>query len=447
LNKNEDNRLLSLIREIQETPGKALVMTTRDYLLEHARLRHDRLVAQDVSEAVSVIQLTDLGLRVRGQILYNHVHQSQLPPEEKRRFADPEVWCLVVEHRNFNPRLIEETLRLSARRGQDVAAAMLENLDDPRRVWERIVENELSDEAVHLLEVLFTFGSTGLGSLEASWHSYRKEMDQSADGRTFRRALQVLDGTMVSVERGQVTFHNPSIEDYVRFHLDAGRARLADLLKALIYEEQVHRLIGAADIADGAGILAWLREHESAVAAIIMESEGPETSLSDEDESQSTHLQWVLETADLLNSSALAAYVMSETLPPFTYYEYFSHLESLADSLSASPLIPKDYAERFRKEVAESIRSEVEISVEAGDWCQSIALRLATPDTFQSAPRTGDRGPGQVRPGGAAPTSHAAGERTAYQGPGTVEGAGGFPHGAGRPGRAAGRVRHRLQQG
>ncbi|MBA4867429.1 hypothetical protein H1V43_40470, partial [Streptomyces sp. PSKA54] len=60
-------------------------MTTRDYLLEHARLRHDRLAAPDVSDAVSVIRLTDLDLRVRGQILYNHVHHSSLPPEDKRR--------------------------------------------------------------------------------------------------------------------------------------------------------------------------------------------------------------------------------------------------------------------------------------------------------------------------------------------------------------------------
>ncbi|MEW2272044.1 hypothetical protein [Streptomyces griseofuscus] len=152
LNKNEGNRLLSVIREIQETPGKALVMTTRDYLLEHTRLRHDRLAA--LSDAVSVIPLNDLHRRVRGQILYNHVHHSSLPPDDKLRFADPKVWRPVVRRKNFNPRLIEETLRLSARRGQDVAAAMLENLDDPRRVWERIVENELTDEAVHMLEVL-----------------------------------------------------------------------------------------------------------------------------------------------------------------------------------------------------------------------------------------------------------------------------------------------------
>ncbi|GEC07181.1 hypothetical protein SSP24_48360 [Streptomyces spinoverrucosus] len=375
LNKNEDNRLLSVIREIQETPGKALVMTTRDYLLEHARLRHDRLAEPDVSDAVSVIRLTDLDLRVRGQILYNHVHHSSLPPGDKRRFADPAVWRPVVQHRNFNPRLVEETLRLSARRGQDVAAAMLENLDDPRRVWERIVENELTDEAVHMLEVLFTFRSAPLDDLEESWHWYRKEMDQAADGRTFRRALQLLDGTMVSVEQGRVAFHNPSIEDYVRFHLNVGRAHFLELIRAIVQGEQLRRLVAAGRLADGAGILAGLREHELAVAAAVREMEEDVGSgLFDEDESLSTHLKWVLETAELLDSASLAAYVMQETLSPSSHLQPISHLVSLANSLDVSPLVPQEHAERFREEVADMIHAELLESAEVGDWYRSSTL-------------------------------------------------------------------------
>ncbi|MEU3535115.1 restriction endonuclease [Streptomyces murinus] len=377
LTKNEDNRLLSVIREIQEAPGKALVMTTRDYLLEHARLRHDRLAAPEVSDAVSVIQLTDLDLVVRGKILYNHVHGSPLETDDKRRFADPELWWPVVRHKNFNPRLVEETLRLSSRQGKDIAAAMLENLDDPRRVWERIVESELTDEAIHLLELLFTWQSADLANLEKSWRRYRREMGQAADGRTFRRAIQVLDGTMVSVERGQVAFHNPSIEDYVRFHLDAGRAHFAELLKALSPNStiQVHRLVEAARMADGAGILARLQEHESLVVPLVRAmADYVWTGPSDEDDSTSTHLQWVLETANLLNSAMLAAYVMAEAPSPFTSYEHFAHLESLADSLSTSPLVPEEFAEQFWEELAEAMHWELLESLEAGDWDRSIAM-------------------------------------------------------------------------
>ncbi|MFF0161694.1 restriction endonuclease [Streptomyces sp. NPDC005263] len=375
LNKNEDNRLLSVIREIQKTPCKALVMTTRGYLLEHARLRHERLAEPDVSDAVSVIQLTDLDLRVRGQILYNHVHRSSLPPDDKRRFADPAVWRPVVQHKNFNPRLVEETLRLSSRRGQDVTAAMLENLDDPRRVWERIVENELTDEAVHMLEILFTFGAAALEDLEESWRWYREGMGLTVDGRTFRRALQLLDGTMVSVAQGRVAFHNPSIEDYVRFHLDAGRTRFPELIGAVIHGEQLHRLVAAARLADGAGILAGLRENEPALIAAVREMEEDlEAGPAYGDESLSTHLEWALETAELLGSPALASYVTRGTRLPFIHFVPLSHLVSLANALDASPLVPQEHAEQFREGVADVIHTELLESAEAGDWYRCIEL-------------------------------------------------------------------------
>lgn len=86
------------------------------------------------------------------------------------------------------------------------------------------MENDLTDEALHLLEVLFTLRTAAPDTLNESWSWYRKERGLEADDRTFRRALQVLDGTMVAVEQHEVSFHNPSIADYLRFHLDAGRA-------------------------------------------------------------------------------------------------------------------------------------------------------------------------------------------------------------------------------
>ncbi|MFJ4947043.1 restriction endonuclease [Streptomyces sp. NPDC088760] len=375
LNKNEDARLLDIIRGIQEAPDKALVMTTRDYILEHALLKHERLGAPDVSEATSVVHLTDLSLAVRGQILYNHVHHAQLPAEQKWPFADRAVWQPIVEHRNFSPRLIEETLRLAARREQDVAAAVLKNLDDPRRIWERIVENDLTDEAVHLLEVLFTLRMAAPDTLNESWSCYRKERGLEADARTFRRALRVLDGTMVAVEQHMVSFHNPSIADYLRFHLDAGRAPMAALLGALIDPVQIHSLIDAAGMADGSGILAQLKaEAERTTAAVLETAEFVEWSPSPADESEASHLQWILETAELLDSAPLAAHVVKETRLGPWHGEHVEHLVSLVDAMGGSRLIAQEDVARFAGEVADGIRRDLAEQVEAGDWYGAIDL-------------------------------------------------------------------------
>ncbi|RGP46641.1 nSTAND3 domain-containing NTPase [Rhodococcus qingshengii] len=390
LNKNEGARLVDVIREIQETSDKALVMTTRGYILEDARRKHERLGTPDISETISTVHLTDLSLGVRGQVLFNHVHHAQLAAEQKWPFADRRVWEPIVKHRNFSPRLIEETLRLAARREKDVAAAVLKNLDDPRRIWERIVENELTDEAVHLLEVLFTLRTADLGTLIESWGSYRKEQELDAGGRIFRRALQVLDGTMVAVDQRGVSFHNPSIADYLRFHVNAGRAPMALLLGALIDPTQIRTLIDAAAMADGSGILAQLKVEAERTAAAVMETlDFVATSISPEDGSKTLHLQWILETAELLDSAPLATYVVKESFDLWRG-EQFEHLVILVDAMLGSQLVAQKYAERFANEVAEGIRLTIDEDVEAGFWRDAIALyeHLAQiPGSSLSGPR------------------------------------------------------------
>ncbi|MCG6493901.1 restriction endonuclease [Kitasatospora sp. A2-31] len=375
LNKNEDSRLLAVVREIRETPGKALIMTTRDYILEHARLRHDRLAAADVTEAASVIHLTDLGLRIRGQILYNHVHNSAVPPAQKRCFADRAVWQPVVTHRNFNPRLIEETLRLAARREQDVPAAVLANLDDPQRIWERIVEHELTDEAVHLLEVLLTLQTATLSELEESWSWYRRELDRDADGRLFRRALQVLEGTMVTLDGGKAAFHNPSIADYLRLHLNAGRTRIPALLAAFVDARQLYRIIEAARLPDGGAIREQLRAApESLADAVRSTLDTVEVSLSAEDYGLAAHLQWALEAAELLDAGPVAAIVLEQTRDRVYWTSPDEHLAALAEAMRYSPLIPREHAERFGAMVDERIRDAVQDCLAAGGWGNAMDL-------------------------------------------------------------------------
>ncbi|MFJ7593479.1 restriction endonuclease [Streptomyces sp. NPDC097617] len=377
LNKNEDSRILSVIDEIQRSPLKALIMTTRDYILEHARLRHDRLTYPEIASATTVVCLNDLSLGVRGEILYNHVRRSSLSSDQKARFADPAAWRPIVQHNNFNPRLIEETLRLAprAKGGGDAVNTMMENLTDPRRVWERIVENEVPDEGVHLLEVLFTFQSAELNTLEESWSRYRRALGAAADGRTFRKALQLLEGTMLRLDDGAVYPHNPSINDYMRYHLHADRVRIRELLAACVEPRQVYSLVAAAEMADGIGILAQLKAHpQCLVDAVRNTIDRVDTSLSEEDESRASHLEWVLETAEMLGSIPLATFTLEATEYYLTPYEHHSHMVSLSNALSGSTLVSGDRVKQFRDRVSEGIRTDLMYPEEDADAFMLVEL-------------------------------------------------------------------------
>ncbi|MEW2298331.1 hypothetical protein ABZ719_37585 [Streptomyces sp. NPDC006743] len=62
---------------------------------------------------------------------------------------------------------------------------------------------------------------------------------------------------------------------------------------------------------------------------------------------------------------------------------------SLANSLSASPLVPQEHAERFVEELTDRIQAELLESAEVGDWYRSSTLY----DQLQSIPSASDREP------------------------------------------------------
>ncbi|WP_405361861.1 restriction endonuclease [Kitasatospora sp. NBC_00085] len=373
LNKNEDSRLLTVIRAIEEAPDKALVMTSRDYILEHAAQRYERLADPDVSDATAVIRLTDLSLSVRGQILYNHVDRSAVPTDQKRRFAEPEVWRPIVEHRNFNPRLIEETLRLAKRQEGDVGEAMLENLNAPRKIWERIVENQLTEEAVQILEVLFTLQSATLAELEESWSWYRQELDKGVEPRTFRSALRVVEGTMLTIDGDEISFHNPSIADYLRYHLNEGRAHIQALLGAMVDLRQLRELVGAANMADGANIRTQLMECASTVLAALHDVEDGDayfgTSLSD----LLDNLEWLLDLGDLLESQPITNYATSQLEYIGVYLDHEGQLVRFAQRLRSYQHVPMEVADQFEEKAAAAIRDELETQIEAQHWAAAFA--------------------------------------------------------------------------
>ena len=366
LNKNEDSRLLTVIRAIEEAPEKALVMTSRDYILGHAAQRYERLAGPDLAGATEVIHLTDLDVSVRGQILYNHVDRSAVPADQKRRFAEPEVWRPIVEHRNFNPRLIEETLRLAKRQEGDVAAAMLENLNSPRKIWERIVENQLTEEAVQILEVLFTLQSASLAELEESWSWYRQELKKGAEPRAFRNALRVVEGTMLTIDGDVITFHNPSIADYLRYHLNEGRSHIKELLGAVIDIRQLRHLIDAAEMADGANIRTRLMDCSGWVLGALRDAENDAYFASIDE--RLDHLEWLLNVADLLKSQQIANFAATQLEHVDVYPDHHGQLVRFTQRLGSYQLVPTELAEQFEVKAVKAIGDELEALIKAQRW-------------------------------------------------------------------------------
>ncbi|MBB5808204.1 DNA polymerase III delta prime subunit [Saccharothrix ecbatanensis] len=246
LHKNEASRLVAAMRKVSRSPNKRFILTTREYILVQARQRYEVLSRHDLELHKCVLDLAEYSKLIRAEILYNHIYHSVLDPAEKANFARPAVYRPIVNHRLFNPRLVAHSIQIAkvGEASEGIAQAVLGNLNDPQRIWGHMVEYDLDDSALHVLEMLFSFGgSTALADLEIAWSAYRCELGQVDDARRFRRAVDILENTMIRTSAPfgeiQVFFHNPSVRDFMVGYIGRQAKVIEHIIASVEYYEQI----------------------------------------------------------------------------------------------------------------------------------------------------------------------------------------------------------------
>jgi ABC-type cobalamin/Fe3+-siderophores transport system ATPase subunit len=249
LNKNEDQKLLDFMASVRDSQDSMFVLTTREYILNQAQLHYEKLARESFDHRTCIIDLSKYSRRIRAQILYNHLHFSNLQRTHLQAVVAQHGYLQIVDHENYNPRLIEY-LTNSTWIGDippaDYLALFLRNLDNPVAIWEHAFRNQLSDRARHLLFVLTTMPTESrMGDVDQAFTNFHNSQCAkyciAHSATDFKNALKELDGTFVTTRRVQesvlVRFQNPSIRDFMRNVLLSGDL-LPDVVASLVFFEQ-----------------------------------------------------------------------------------------------------------------------------------------------------------------------------------------------------------------
>ncbi|HEY0698677.1 MAG TPA: restriction endonuclease [Micromonospora sp.] len=248
LRKNEDGRLLRLLEHVERSPKKRLILTTREYILAQARQRYERLARTDFNPLTRVVDIAEYHLDTRARILYNHVYFARLTNQQKASFSSPDACMPIVEHQNFNPRLVALALNLTKADADPgkVAASVRRALDDPSQLWQHLVENQLTATQIALLEVAYSLGAANIEPLRRGWRSLADIRGTSCLDDDFRKALLVLDGTLLAIfdyeNTVRIVVGNPSVNDFMKEYYKRRPDALFDLLQSIITFEQLDRL-------------------------------------------------------------------------------------------------------------------------------------------------------------------------------------------------------------
>ena len=249
LNKNEDQKLLDFMASIRDSKDSVFVLTTREYILNQAKLHYEKLAREKFDHRTCIIDLAKYSRRIRAQILYNHLHFSDLPRPHIEKLVVKRGYVRIVDHENYNPRLVEYLTSL-AWVGKTPPAEYLDlflrNLNNPVEIWGHAFRNQLSDRARHLLFVLTTMPVESLmADLEQAFNAFHSSQCANfgiaRSTSDFRRSLKELDGTFIVTQKRQeailVRFQNPSIRDFMKHLLLTGEL-LQEIIGSLVFFEQ-----------------------------------------------------------------------------------------------------------------------------------------------------------------------------------------------------------------
>jgi hypothetical protein len=219
LSKNEDKRLTQFIRRVSRSKTHLLVMTTREYILRQATEIYEVFTHEGVEARHFLLELESYSRMERALIFYNHVWASgQLGEQARMDLVKDDGFERIIDHPNYNPRLIEYVTGLASHRlgddeNADYLAFAVGVLDDPSLIWRHAFEQQLGAAERDLLVVLASMpGRATVDDLEHAFRGLRPD-------EPFKAALKVLDDSFVDTHsdggRVYVQLANPGIADFV----------------------------------------------------------------------------------------------------------------------------------------------------------------------------------------------------------------------------------------
>jgi DNA polymerase III delta prime subunit len=264
--RDDGRNLLRFIESVRGSNNTRFILTTREYILNQAKDTYERLSNSKFDIRRCVISLADYTPYERAKILFNHVYFSGLPLPYKKALIDKKNYRHILLHPNFSPRIIEwmtdHLIGLDIKPGKYMEH-FESNLEDPTRLWEHAFDRQLSAAARHMLLTLASLPrETRVGDVERAFTSFNeysaKRHNLQTSPRDFIRALKELENNFARTDLKNhetiVTFHNPSVRDFLENRLAESPIEVAELCESAVFFEQFVTLwnigLSRADVSD-----------------------------------------------------------------------------------------------------------------------------------------------------------------------------------------------------
>lgn len=248
---NQDNKLVKFIEKIKKSPDKILILTTREYILNQAKLAFEAFRINNIEIAKCILDLDSYTNVIKAQILYNHLFFADVPKGHLEDLTEPRNHLKIVKHPNYNPRVIETLINRKiweSCEASQFSVAIKSYFDNPESVWLYAFENSLNKFSQYTLLVLLSMGTPiKIEHLEKAVISFLKinqyKFQIPFDSILFSRSIKELENTFIKTQKDSyntiaVQYQNPSIQDFLVNYLRDKKDLILSIIESAIYQEQ-----------------------------------------------------------------------------------------------------------------------------------------------------------------------------------------------------------------
>ena len=226
LKGHEGNQITQFLRRVSANKNKRFVLTSRSTILNQGKFLIDCFEHGNVQRNEYELQIKSLTDLDKAQILYNHIWHSGLTEEYIDQLYFNRQYRKIIEHKNFNPRLISyitDISRLETIPSENYWNYIVRSLTNPSQIWDNPFNAQQDDygRAIILLTVL-NGGPLDEKILAESYHRYLAlPENQNLHGRRdFQSNIKLLTGSFLNrvvqaSALSMIDLFNPSIGDYV----------------------------------------------------------------------------------------------------------------------------------------------------------------------------------------------------------------------------------------
>lgn len=142
-----ERQLVDILRQVKVYDNKRFILTSRTNILEKGKILSQELSDYHLKDVTIPIMSVDLTNDIKANILYNHLWHSELNQDIINFFVKTQKYRYVVEHDNFNPRIIEFITEKRNYEGtcEEYITFVVESLDNPKEIWKKCFERQLNE--------------------------------------------------------------------------------------------------------------------------------------------------------------------------------------------------------------------------------------------------------------------------------------------------------------